>query len=69
MAVQEHPGRVVGLAALCVYTLLGLADAGLHLRQPVEYGMPRHAPERVIVAADAGLFWPADLVAAALLGE
>jgi hypothetical protein len=62
-------GSRVGLAALCLYTMLGLADAGLHLRQPVEYGMPRYAPGRVIVAADAGLFWPADLVAAALLGD
>ncbi|HEX3882722.1 MAG TPA: hypothetical protein VHW66_08695 [Stellaceae bacterium] len=67
--MAETTASRVGLAALCLYTMLGLADAGLHLRRPVEYGTPRFAPGRVVVAADAGLFWPVDLVAAALLSE
>jgi hypothetical protein len=62
-------GRRAGLVVLCLYALVALADTTMHLRQPIEYGMGRLAPDRVIVAADAGLFWPADLVAAALLAR
>lgn len=62
-------GRYAGLVALCLYAVAALADTAMHLRRPVEYGLGRLAPERVIVAADAGLFWPADLVAAALLSQ
>jgi hypothetical protein len=54
---------------MCLYALVALADTAAHLRQSVEYGMGRLAPDQVIVAADAGLFWPADLVAAALLPQ
>jgi hypothetical protein len=61
--------RYAGLAVLCLYALVALADTAAHLRQPIKYGLGRLAPERVIVATDAGLFWPADLVAAALLSQ
>lgn len=61
--------RYAGLAALCLYALAALADTVAHLHRPIEYGVGRFAPGRVIAAADAGLFWPADLVAAALLAR
>ena len=62
-------GQRAGLVVLCLYALVALADTALHLRQPIEYGMGRYAPDRFIVAADAGLFWPADLVAEALFAR
>ncbi|HEY1796931.1 MAG TPA: hypothetical protein VGG57_12520 [Stellaceae bacterium] len=62
-------GHYAGLVALCLYALAGLADTATHLRQPIEYGISRVAPGRVIAATDAGLFWPADLVAAVLLAQ
>jgi hypothetical protein len=61
--------RYAGLAVLCLYALVALADTAVHLRERVQYGLGRLAPERVIVATEAGLFWPADLVAAALLAQ
>jgi hypothetical protein len=60
-------GRCAGLVVLCLYALGAAADTAAHLRQPIEYGESRLAPGRFIVAADGGLFWPADLVAEALL--
>jgi hypothetical protein len=62
-------GRYAGLVVLCLYALVALADTAAHLRQPIEYGEGRLTPGRVIAAADAGLFWPADLVAAALFAQ
>ena len=61
--------RWAGLAVLCVYAAAGLLDTATHLRDPVEYGVGRFAAGRFIAAADAGLFWPADLVAEALLAQ
>jgi hypothetical protein len=62
-------GRYAGLVVLCLYALAALADTAAHLRRPIESGVARFASGRVIAATDAGLFWPADLVAAALLAQ
>ena len=59
--------RRAGLVALCLYAAAALADAGLHVAETPATETRRFAPDRVIVAIDAGLFWPADMVAALLL--
>ncbi len=55
------------LIALWLYAAAGLGDAALHLREENEAGLARYAPDRLIVAGVAGLFWPVDIVARTLL--
>jgi hypothetical protein len=57
------------LIAALLYLAGAVADTGAHLLRPPIAGAARYAPGRLIVAADAGLFWPIDLVAQALLGR
>jgi len=58
-------GRL-SLLPLLAYFAIAFGDAGYHLSKPPIFGGPLLSPERVIVAMDAGLFWPVDLVAARL---
>ncbi|MGH7092576.1 MAG: hypothetical protein ACREFB_03465 [Stellaceae bacterium] len=55
--------------ALLIYAACAATDTGLHLAQKPVAGVARFAPGRVIIAANAGLFWPVDLVAEALLAR
>ena len=59
--------RPVWLAALCVYAIAAMADITLHLRNDTATGENWWAPDNLIVAFSAGLFWPIDLVAHRLL--
>ncbi|HVC51150.1 MAG TPA: hypothetical protein VND87_03930 [Stellaceae bacterium] len=61
--------RRASLVALLLYAACAAADTGLHLAQPPVAGVARFALGRVIVATNAGLFWPVDLVAEALLAR
>ena len=78
MAIQEHPRGLSGwaarhrrlwAAALLLYAAIGLGDMGMHLRDGVRSGLAWSAPANLTVAFSAGLFWPADLVARALLSR
>ena len=69
MSLRTLAARYAALVVLCLYALAGLADTTMHLREPAEYGVGRFAAGRVIAAADSGLFWPADLIATALLAQ
>jgi hypothetical protein len=60
-------GRRVWLAALCLYAIAAAADFALHLRNDTATGQDWWAPDNLIVAFSAGLFWPVDLVAWRLL--
>jgi hypothetical protein len=65
--MRERMGRRVLLAALCLYGLATVADIALHLRDDTATGEVWWAPDNLIVAFSAGLFWPIDLVARELL--
>jgi hypothetical protein len=60
-------GRRLWLAALCLYAIAAAADMTLHLRDDTAAGENWWAPDNLIVAFSAGLFWPVDLVARRLL--
>jgi hypothetical protein len=59
-------GRL-GLALLVAYGLGATADMAYHLADDLVAGNRRIEASEVAVAFSAGLFWPVDLVAMALL--
>jgi hypothetical protein len=59
--------RRVWLIALCVYAAAAAIDFGVHLSADSGAGQDWHNPANLAVAFSAGLFWPADLIAALLL--
>jgi hypothetical protein len=61
--------RRLWLSALCLYALGIVVDVGVHLRQDRHLGSGAIGYPEVVVAFAAGLFWPADLVAAFLLAS
>ena len=61
--------RWVWLLALWLYTLAAIADIALHLAQHHRAGRDFLSPANLAVAVSAGLFWPLDLVALALLAR
>ena len=61
--------RRVWLAALCLYAAAAAADIGAHLSADRQAGRNWHDPANLAVAVSAGLFWPADFVAALLLSR
>jgi hypothetical protein len=61
--------RLVWLVALCLYAIVAVADAAVHLREDTLSGQDWRAPDNLAVAVSAGLFWPVDLVARLLLAR
>jgi len=59
--------RRVWLMALCFYATAAAIDFALHLAADSRAGRNWHEPANLAVAFSAGLFWPADLIAALLL--
>jgi hypothetical protein len=59
--------RRLWLIALCLYAAVAALDIAAHLRADVRAGQSWHDPANLAVAFSAGLFWPADLAALALL--
>jgi hypothetical protein len=59
--------RQVWLIALCLYAAAAAIDFGVHLTADSRAGQDWHDPGNLAVAFSAGLFWPADLIAALLL--
>jgi hypothetical protein len=53
--------------ALCLYAAAAVIDVAAHLRADAQAGRNWHDPANLAVAFSAGLFWPADLIAAVLL--
>ena len=68
-ASSERRGRRLALVGLLLYALVALADMTAHLRADAHAGRRWHDPGNIAVAFAAGLFWPADFVAAALLSD
>ena len=67
---QRGPGamsRRLWLLALCIYGAAAAIDIAAHLRADVRAGQSWHDSANLAVAFSAGLFWPADLIAALLL--
>ena len=61
--------RRLWLAALCLYGAAAVGDAAVHLAaHPGPIGEVL-SPANLAVAISAGLFWPLDLVARALLAH
>ena len=61
--------RRIWLVGLLLYAILGAADAAIFLRHEARAGEDWRAPDNLAVAFSAGLFWPADLLARALLNR
>jgi hypothetical protein len=61
--------RRLWLAALLLYSIAAAADMASHLADDSKAGRDWRAPASLSVAFSASLFWPADLVVRALLGE
>ena len=61
--------RRVWLVALWVYALAAVADIAFHLNKDRLAGQDWRAPDNLVVAVSAGLFWPIDLVARRLLAR
>jgi hypothetical protein len=59
--------RRVWLIALCLYGAAAAVDFGVHLNADSRAGQDWRDPANLAVAFSAGLFWPADLIAALLL--
>jgi hypothetical protein len=59
--------RRLWLIALCLYAAAAVIDIAAHLRADMRDGQSWHDPANLAVAFSAGLFWPADLIAALLL--
>jgi hypothetical protein len=59
--------RRAWLIALCLYAAAAATDFGVHLRADSHAGQDWRDPGNLAVAFSAGLFWPADLIAALLL--
>ena len=57
----------VWLVVLCLYAAAAAADIGVHLNAERQAGRNWHDPANLAVAFSAGLFWPADIIAALLL--
>jgi hypothetical protein len=53
--------------ALCFYAAAAAIDFAAHLAADSRAGRNWHEPANLAVAFSAGLFWPADLIAALLL--
>lgn len=66
-AARTARGRRRWLIALCLYGALAAVDVAAHLREDLRIGNKAIDYGDVAVAVAAGLFWPADLVAHALL--
>jgi hypothetical protein len=63
----SFPSRRLWLIALCLYAAAAVIDITAHLRGDAQAGGNWHDPANLAVAFSAGLFWPADLIAALLL--
>ena len=61
--------RRAWLAALVLYGVATIADMAVHLNADRHAGEDWRAPDNLAVAFAAGLFWPLDLVARALLAR
>jgi hypothetical protein len=59
--------RRVWLIALFLYAAAAAIDFAAHLAADSRAGRNWHEPANLAVAFSAGLFWPADLIAALLL--
>jgi hypothetical protein len=59
--------RRLWLIALCLYAAAAVTDIAAHLRADHQADRNWHDPANLAVAFSAGLFWPADLIAALLL--
>jgi hypothetical protein len=59
--------RRVWLIALCLYAAAAAIDFVAHLNADSRAGQNWQDPANLAVAFSAGLFWPADLIAALLL--
>ena len=57
------------LVVLWLYALAAAADMGWHFDQDRRAGRDWLSPANIAVTFSAGLFWPLDLVAQALLAE
>ena len=67
--MTKTTARRVWLVGLLLYAIAGVADAAFFLRREAQAGQDWWAPDNLAVAVSAGLFWPADLVAKALLNR
>jgi hypothetical protein len=61
--------RRVWLVGLCLYAIVGAADAAIFLRDEARAGQDWWSPDNIAVAFSAALFWPVDLVARSLLAR
>jgi hypothetical protein len=61
--------RRVWLVALGLYALAAVTDIAFHLNEDRLAGQDWRAPDNLVVAFSAGLFWPIDLVAQGLLAR
>jgi hypothetical protein len=61
--------RRVWLVGLALYAIAGAADIAVHLQGDAHEGEDWWAPDNLAVAFSAGLFWPVDLLAQALLNR
>ena len=61
--------RRVWLAALWLYAIAAASDMTLHLSEDARAGQDWRAPDNLVVAFSAGLFWPVDLLAQRLLAR
>jgi hypothetical protein len=59
--------RRAWLVGLWLYAIAGATDAAIFLRHEARAGEDWWAPDNLAVAFSAGLFWPVDLLARALL--
>jgi hypothetical protein len=61
--------RRLYLIGLCLYGLVAVADAAVHLAMHYGANGDFLSPASLAVAVSAGLFWPLDLVARVLLAR
>lgn len=59
--------RRLGLLVLLLYAIAAVADTAYHLADDLGTGNRKIEFSEVAVAFSAGLFWPVDIVAMALL--
>ena len=59
--------RRVWLAALILYAIAGIVDGATHITEPLAAGPHPSGLSTLALAFCAGLFWPIDIVARALL--
>ena len=64
---RGRTGRCARLALLLIYALAAGLDAAHHIADDLDSGNQVIEFSELAVAYSAGLFWPADMVAAALL--